>query len=185
MVEQKVILEDDAKEPMKLMLEHRLPWLVVGLFGGIGATLLSARFEPLLKENIQLSFFIPVIVYMANAVGQQTEQVYIRNLTKKRAKFSVYFVKEMLVGTTLGLLFGTIMGSLAFLWFRNADTALAVGLSMSITMTVAPLLGLVIPTILWKEHEDPAIGAGPFTTVIQDVFNLLIYFYIASFIILH
>lgn len=180
---EKTILEDDTKEPMTLMVTRRFPWLAVGLVGGIGLTLLSSRFEDLLSKNIALSFFIPVIVYMASAFGQQTEIVYIRNLDKKRTRFVVYLVKEMLLGTLMGLVFGTLLGMFAYYMFKSIQIALSVGVAMAVTMAIAPLLSLTVPTILKKEHKDPAVGTGPFVTIIQDFTSLLIYFLIATVIL--
>lgn len=177
------VLEDDTKEPMSLMIEHRLPWLVIGLVGGLGLTFISARFEELLSQNIALAFFIPVIVYMADAVGSQTEAVYIRNLNKKRTKFSVYLVKEVALGILLGILFGALTAAFAYLVFHSFDTAASVGLAMAVTMGTAPILALVVPTVLKMEHKDPAVGTGPFVTVVQDFMSLLIYFVTATIII--
>lgn len=178
------VLEDDTREPMSLLIEHRLPWLAVGLAGGMVLTVISAKFESLLSQNIGLAFFIPVIVYMASAVGTQTDTVYIRNLDKKRTSFSIYMVKEFALGVFLGILFGTIAGSFAYLVFRSFDLALSVGLSMAITMAIAPVIALIVPTLLKREHKDPAIGTGPFVTVIQDFISLTAYFTIATLILL-
>ena len=180
---EKTILEDDTKEPMTLMAEHRFPWLFIGLVGGIGLTLLASRFEKLLSQNLALSYFVPVIVYMASAVGQQTEIVYIRNLNKKRTHFLVYLVKEVLLGAVSGLIFGTLIGIFAYFMFKSLSMSLSVGLAMAVTMSMAPLLALTVPTILKKEHKDPAVGTGPFVTVMQDFLSLLIYFAIATVII--
>ena len=178
-------LEDDAKEKISLLIEHRLPWLFVGLLGGIGLTLVSSGFEEVLTANIGLAYFIPVIVYMADAVGTQTQTVYVRNMGKKRTKLSLYLVKEFLLGIVMGLLFGFLIGLFALFAFNSAEIAWSVGLSMGITMAVAPIIALIIPTILQKEHSDPAVGSGPFTTVIQDFVSLFVYFLIATAILLH
>ncbi len=183
--EKQPVLEDDMKENMSLLIEHRLPWLVVGLIGGIGLTILSSQYQSLLTENIGLAFFIPVIVYMASAVGTQTDTVYIRNLNKKRTHFSIYLVKEFILGVVLGALFGALAGIIAYLMFQSLPMALSVGLSMAITMAIAPIIALIVPTILKREHKDPAIGTGPFVTVIQDFISLLVYFLIATMILLH
>jgi magnesium transporter len=179
----KTVLEDDTREPMSLMIEHRLPWLLIGLIGGIGLTILASRFEGLIAENISLSYFIPVIVYMASAVGQQTENVYIRNLGKKRTHFLVYLVKEMLLSSILGTLFGLMVGSFAFIMFHDFSVSVSVGLAMMVTVMIAPIIALIVPTLLQKEHKDPAVGTGPFVTIIQDFLSLLIYFTIASVVI--
>jgi magnesium transporter len=176
-------LEDDTREPMTLMVEHRFPWLAVGLVGGIGLTLLASRFEELLSQNIALSYFVPVIVYMASAFGQQTEIVYIRNLDKKRTHFLVYLVKELGLGLFMGLVFGFVIGFFAFYMFESFSIALSVGSAMAVTMSIAPVLALTVPTILKKEHKDPAVGTGPFVTILSDFISLLIYLLIATVII--
>lgn len=179
----KMQIEDDAKEPMSLMIKHRLPWLIIGLFGGVLATVISSRFEVILEKNIHLAFFIPVIVYLADAVGTQTESVYIENLTRKKVNFRIYLIKEFFLGNIIGFFFGLLIGVFAYFWFKSIDTAFTVGYSMFLTMGIAPITALIVPTILWREHKDPAVGSGPFVTVLQDLFTLMIYFYIASIII--
>ena len=181
--QQAIKLEDDAKERISLMIEHRLPWLLIGLVGGVLLTIFLSSFEELLERNIQLSFFIPVIVYMASALGSQTGSVYIRNLGREKVRLSRYFVKEILFGIMLGGIFGTGIGVFAFLWFHSLQTALTVGIAMFITMAIAPLVGLIIPAILQWERTDPAVGAGPFATVIQDALSLLIYFAVAGVVL--
>ena len=178
-----ILLEDDAKEPMTLMVEHRLPWLAIGLAGGIFATILASRFEELLTSNIHLTFFIPVIVYMADAMGHQAETVYIRNLGRKNVTYHVYLIKEFILATILGVLFGCALGLFAYFWFGEAQTAITVGIALSVSISTAPLVALTIPEALRREHTDPAVGAGPFATVLQDITTLLIYFSIATLII--
>lgn len=175
--------EDDAKEKEVLLIEHRLPWLVIGLFGGIMATMLAAHFEELLAQNIHLAFFIPIIVYMADAIGTQTQTVFVRNMGKKREIFRKYIFKELLLGIILGLLFGTIIGLFSFIWFGSIATSMTIGLAMFATMSTAPVLALIVPELIRKFHKDPAVGAGPFTTILQDLISLLIYFFIATIII--
>ncbi len=182
---EKIQIEDDDKESMSLMIRHRLPWLVVGLIGGMLATLLSSRFEETLKKNIHLAFFIPVIVYLADAVGTQTESVYIENLTRRKVHFRVYLLKEFILGNTIGAFFGLLSGLFAFLWFGSVETAFTVGYAMFVTMGIAPIIALIVPTIIWREHKDPTVGTGPFVTVLQDLISLSMYFYIASIIILN
>lgn len=179
-----IVLEDDAKESVTLMVEHRLPWLAIGLIGGIIATVIASRFEKLLVANIELSFFIPVIVYMADAVGHQAESVLVRNLGRaKKVHFSVYLLKETALGAFLGVFFGAASASFAYFWFGSTSSAFAIFFAMAITMAISPIVSLTISEILFKEHRDPAIGAGPFATVVQDILSLAIYFFIASLII--
>lgn len=178
-----VFLEDDAREPILPLITHRIPWLAIGLMGGIVATLISSKFEHLLAANINLAYFIPVIVYMADAIGTQTETIYVRNLAKTQIKLSSYLFKELLLGIFLGILFGSLIGLFAYIWFGKISTALTVGAAMFASMAIAPAVALLVPALLHKENYDPALGAGPFTTVLQDLISLSIYLFIASVII--
>lgn len=179
----KLFLEDDLKEPVVHLIEHRVPWLTLGLMGGIIATIITSYFEKVISSNLSLAFFIPVIVYMSDAVGTQTETIYIRSVVHGQKKFSTYLFKESILGLALGILFGLILGGFAFFWLKSLETALAVGLAMFVNTLIAPVMAIAIPALLQREHTDPALGAGPFTTVLQDLLSLLVYFVIAAVII--
>lgn len=176
-------LEDVNKERLGLLLKERFPWLLVGLFGGIASTIIVSSFQDILSKNIQLAFFLPVIVYMSDAIGTQTETIYIRNLAKFKDNFFKYLVKEMLIGLSFGSFFGLLIAVFAFIWFQSESVALSVGLAMFINATIAPLIALGVTEILFKERTDPALGGGPFTTIIQDIISLSIYLMIATAII--
>ncbi len=176
---------DDLKESTGFLLRLRLPWLMAGLVGGFLATFLISRFEAQLAQNVKLAFFMPMIIYLSDAVGTQTETIYVRNITDKKAMFKIYLAKEIIIGTTLGVLFGLIVAAVSFVWLRELELALTVGLSMALTVAFAPIVALCVAKLFQIEHHDPAVGAGPFTTVLQDIVSILIYFAIASIIMFH
>ncbi len=181
------IYADDATEEVGLLVRLRLPWLLVGLGVGAIITLVVSQFEKVLANQVSLAFFIPIIVYMSDAVGTQTETIYIRNLSRHREKIklSVYLIKELLLGLIIGSASGLLLGLFAMIWLDSPTIALTVGLAMLGSITTAALLALLIPTLLQRfKKVDPAVGAGPFTTAIQDLVSLVIYFAIASVIIL-
>lgn len=179
------IYADDATERISFLLKLRLPWLFLGLLGGIITTLFIGQFEKLLAEKVELAFFIPIIVYIADAVGTQTEDIYIRNLAKQKVQFVKYFSKELVLGIVLGTIFGICTGAFAFLWLKNLSIAFSVGLAMLASVSVATMVALVIPNLFYREHSDPAVGAGPLKTVIQDFITIIIYFLVATLIIFH
>ena len=182
----RLIYVDDATEEVGLLIRLRMPWLIVGLVVGTVITFVVSRFERVLSQQVSLAFFIPVIIYMSDAVGTQTETIYVRNLSLKQAKFSVYLIKELLLGLVVGAVSGSLIGSFAWLWLKAGKVALTVGLATFASITSAAVIALIIPTLLHKfRNTDPAVGAGPFTTVLQDLVSLLIYFLIASAVILH
>ena len=178
------VITNDVTQRVNLLVRSRLPWLVVGLMGGLVSSVLVSKFENILSTNLYLVFFIPVIVYISDAVGTQTETIYIRNLATFKDNFAKYLAKEILVGCFLGIILGAILGLVAFLWLGSAKAALTVSLALFINTIIAPVVAIVIPEILFKENFDPALGGGPFTTVVQDFISLLIYFLVATAIIL-
>lgn len=181
---QKEHWEDETTEPVRHMLSHRIPWLALGLLGGIITSLIVSRFEEILSADIRLAFFIPLIVYLSDAVGTQTESIYVRTIALKKINFFKYIVKESALGLSLGVIFGFAVGIFAVYWLHSVAIGFTVGITMLINLTLAPLLALTIPALLYREHADPALGAGPLATIIQDLISLLVYFVVAFFIIL-
>ena len=179
---QKTKLEDDIHEPVGHLIEHRLPWLVFGLLGGIITSIVVSKYERILEADLRLAFFIPLIVYMSSAVGMQTETIFVRHLKQTGKGFVPYFLKETFLGLSLGLMFGLVTGLFAAYWLGSSAIGFTVGLAMFINMSIAPVLATIIPELLYKEHTDPALGAGPLATIIMDLISLLIYFLIASLI---
>ncbi len=177
-------ITDDAKEKTSLLIKERLPWLIVGLIGGIIVTILVSKFESILSANISLAFFLPVIVYMSDAIGTQTENIYVRNLAKFRDNFFQYFIKELMIGISFGIIFGSLLGLFAKFWLGSTTVAITVAIAMFINGIIAPMVALIVPEMLFKEHEDPALGAGPFTTILQNLISLSVYLLIATLIIL-
>ena len=186
-MQQQFIYADDATEDVGLLVRLRLPWLIVGLFIGMVISFVISRFESVLSEQLSLVFFLPIIVYMSDAVGTQTETIYIRNLirTPKSTKLSTYFVKELLFGLITGGVAGGLLAGIAYWWLGSTDLALLVGLAMLASMTAATMYALFVPVFIHRLIKvDPAIGAGPFTTAIQDLISVSLYLLIASVIIL-
>lgn len=171
-------------DSMKHLIQHRLPWLIFGLFGGMATSLVVARYEKILSGDVRLAFFIPIIVYMSDAVGTQTETIYIRHLRKNGNAFWKYILKETILGLSLGAIFGLAVGFFAYYWLGSYSIGVTVGLAMAVNVTIAPILATVVPATLFKEHKDPALGSGPIATILQDFISLFIYFLIASVIVL-
>ena len=162
---------------------HRLPWLIVGLGGSMVATFIVARFETVLAAKPALAFFVPGLVYLADAIGTQSEAVTVRGLSLSHVGIG------RLIGNELrtGLLIGVVLALLAFpmIWgvFGELRLAAAVTLALAGASIVASVLGLVLPWLLARFGTDPAYGSGPLATIVQDVLSLLIYFGCVSVIV--
>lgn len=176
-------LEGSAAEPATHLLEHRLPWLALGLLGGIATVVIISKFEYLLAADVRLAFFIPIIVYMSGAVGTQAATIYVRNLALRKINFFGYLFKETIVGVGLGLIFGLATGLFADYWFGSAEMGFTVGFAMFVNSSIAPVLAIIIPALLYREHSDPALGSGPLAIIIEDLISLLVYFGIAIWLI--
>ncbi len=164
------------------LLRIRLPWLILGLGGGFLATLIVSQFQEELSKILALAFFIPVIVYMSDAIGTQTQTLFIRALAIKKFSLKRYILKEVSVDVVLGAILGAIIMIFSLIWGQK-EVALVVGLAMAINVVLAGTVAILISWILYRAHKDPAIGAGPFATVVQDVLSLVVYFVTAKLIL--
>jgi magnesium transporter len=155
---------------------HRLPWLLVGLVGSMLATLVVAGFEDALAANVAVAFFIPGLVYLADAIGTQSEAVAVRGLSLSHAGLGQLIGGEMRTGLLMGATLAAVALPLAWLAFGNWQLAAAVALALVCAGAVATSIGLLLPWLLSQLGTDPAYGSGPLATIVQDLLTLLIYF---------
>lgn len=175
---------DDGYESMGTLIRLRSPALVIGLILGIGISFVTSSFEEVLSQNVQVAFFMPFIIYIADAIGTQTEAIYSRSLKNGNARFNTYLRKEFLLGLIFGLVFGIFSALIILLWLGSGSLAAAVGVSSFIAVATAPLVALSVAQTFQSIRKDPAAGSGPIATVIQDVISVIIYGLVASAIIL-
>lgn len=161
----------------------RLPWLLLGLVGSVVATWVVARFEQSINERIAIAFFVPGLVYLADAIGTQTEAVAVRGLSLSHAKLSSLVASELRTGLLIGLTLGAVTFPLVWGVFGDPQLAFAVAFALFCAGGVATTVGLVLPWLLDRFGADPAYGSGPLATVIQDLLSLVIYFAIVSSIL--
>jgi magnesium transporter len=129
-----------------------------------------------------LAFFIPGVVYLADAVGTQTETVVVRGLSvgvAMRRMFGRELLAVLAIGVALALFAGPVI------WWRwgDGDVALCVGLSLFAACSTATLAAMLLPWLLDAAGRDPAFGSGPLATVIQDLLSILIYFAVAAVVV--
>jgi len=172
------------EEPPMRRVRHRLPWLLVGLAGSMLATLVVARFETALAAKPALAFFVPGLVYLADAIGTQTEAVAVRGLSLSHAGLARLLGGELRTGALIGGVLGLL--SLPMVWavFGEMRLAVAVALALASASLVASSLGLLLPWLLSRLRSDPAYGSGPLATIVQDVLSLLIYFAFVTAIVI-
>lgn len=175
---------DVFKARITKLVEWRTPWLIVGLFGGMLATTIVASFEEELSKIVSLAFFIPVMVYMGDAVGHQTQMLLVRGLAFGHIRLSTYIAREVAVDLVMGAICACFLYFFTLLFMGDAVVASIVSISLFAIMSTAGALSSVLSWMLVRLHRDPAIGGGPFATIIQDITSLLIYFAVASLFII-
>ena len=175
----------DSDDSIFHLTKARIPWLFLGLIGGIGAFLIMEGFQDLFSEDAILFFFTPLIAAMAGNVGVQSSAIIVQGLANDDVKGSINnrLIKEMLLAALNGLILSVFL--FLFIWLYNgeAQKALAISVSLIVVIIVAGLIGTFIPLFLNKRGIDPAIATGPFITTSNDIFGILIYFWIAKLII--
>lgn len=163
---------------------QRLPWLLIGLAGGTVAAFVVGHFEFLLAEYVILAAFIPLIVYMADAVGAQIQLIFIRRLTvDPQVRVGHYFKQEVQITLVVALVLALVMAAIAVGW--TGDRLLAAILSVSVLATTltAMAVAILLPWTFTLLGRDPAVASGPFGTVVIDILSLLIYFGVASLLL--
>ncbi len=172
-----------SEEPVQRRFWHRLPWLLLGLAGALGAADIVGWFETQLEQKVLLAFFIPGIVYLADAVGTQTETVVVRGLSVGVSIRRIVGL-EVLTGLGMGITLSAVAAPIILWRWQDAEVATIVGLAILAACSTATLVALVLPWLLDKYDIDPAFGAGPLATVIQDLLSIFLYFLIASWVLL-
>jgi magnesium transporter len=165
-------------------LRDRLPWLLIGLLGAMAATFVVSRFEEMIEARVVIAFFVPAIVYLADAIGTQTEAVVVRGLSLSQTPLKNLLIGEMRTGLLIGLSLGAVLLPTVAVAFGDIRLAVTVASAVVVAGTCATTLGLLLPWTLSWMGKDPAFGSGPVGTVIQDVLSLLIYFVIASLLVI-
>ncbi|XOB41840.1 MAG: magnesium transporter [Candidatus Nealsonbacteria bacterium] len=167
--------------PANLMVKARLPWLIIGLMGGIVAAWIVGFFEHTLSSYITLAMFMPVLVYMSDAMGTQSETITIRAMAlEPKFRIKKYFLRELKIGFAIAIICGTIISLAVALGWGPPLFGLIIGISMFLGILVVTFFATSLPFLLKKLNIDPALAAGPFATIISDIVTLVIYFSVAS-----
>jgi magnesium transporter len=161
------------------MLRMRFPWLMCNITGGIAAAFLCGFFEEQLKNAVALVLFIPVVLALAESVSIQSVSLAVQVLRGERSSWRLILEKmhrEFVVGVLLGGSAGLLVGLAALAWLWNVLLALSVFVGIAAGVTVAAVLGMVVPNVLHRLKLDPQVAAGPLVLAITDVVTLLCYF---------
>jgi len=180
------ILQDvDVDDTIFELTKARLPWLIVGLIGGIGAAFVMGGFDEILIQHKILFYFTPLIAAMAGNVGVQSSAIIVQGLANDDIRGSINnrLVKETLLSILNGFILAVLLFLFIYFWKGAIDIALALSVALVVVVVVAGIIGTFIPLFLNKRGIDPAIATGPFITTSNDIFGILIYFMVAKLIL--
>ena len=177
----------EADDSILELTKARLPWLILGLFGGLGSVFILESFENIMatKELRALFFYTPLIAAMAGNVGVQSSAIVVQGLANDQIKGSLIsrLIKEISLTLLNGIILSLIIIIFGLLINQSLDMSITISVSMILVIIVAALIGTSVPIILEKFGIDPAIATGPFITTGNDVVGILLFFYIAKIIL--
>ena len=162
----------------------RLPWLILGLVGGLGSVFILEGFEGFMNHpsHKALFFFTPLIAAMAGNVGVQSSAIIVQGLANDVVKGSL--LNRLFKEVGLGLINGGALALLVILFGvatqQPTDVSMTIALSMLCVIIVSALVGTFVPIVLNRNGIDPAIATGPFITTSNDIFGIFLFFYIAK-----
>ena len=167
------------------LVKARLPWLFLGLIGGLGSVFILEKFELIMEkpELRNLFFYTPLIAAMAGNVGVQSSAIIVQGLANNALKGSLFnrLIKEIGLSLINGLALALVLVLAGKLFDQNLIVSLTIGGSMILVIIVAALVGTFVPILLDKRGIDPAIATGPFITTCNDILGIFLFFYIAKF----
>jgi magnesium transporter len=177
----------EADDNIFELTKARLPWLFLGLLGGLGSVFILEGFEKIMMDPSYriLFFFTPLIAAMAGNVGVQSSAIIVQGLANKSLKGSLLnrLLKEIGLSIINGIALGIVIVIFGLITSLNLSMSLTIALSMLCVIVVSALVGTFVPIVLDKNNIDPAIATGPFITTCNDIFGIFLFFYIAKLVL--
>ncbi len=164
----------------------RLPWLMASWIGGVIAFFIIGHFENSLNKLIYLAAFIPIIMGMGGNIGTQSSTIVVRGLATGVLNIKQIWsvvLKELVTGAILGFIYGLLLGMVVHIRYDMWLLGVTVGLAVIISMTIAALVGSLVPMVFARINIDPAVATGPFVTTSIDILSVFFYFQIATLLL--
>ena len=175
------ITDDDVHMSVWNSIKHRLPWIFIGLIGGLLIAETIGAFENTLEQNVLIASFIPLMVYISNAVGQQITAFIIRDYAlNTEISLKKYLIKQVAIVVIIATVLALVLFVYGIVIQRQLNIANVLALAMFSTTVSSIFTGFFIPFMFIKAKLDPANASGPIGTMLQDFISVLIYFVICS-----
>ena len=179
------ISEDvESRDSVWTLTRARLPWLLIGLVGGIGGAYVIGAFD--IQKNAEMALFIPLIAAMGGNVGVQSAAIVVQGLASSNMgtqNMLSRLSKELGVGIINGLICGLLILASSLLLGFGTSLSITVSLSLICVIIFAALFGTFVPLMLNRYKIDPALATGPFITTVNDIIGLMIYFAVGTLIV--
>ena len=178
--------EEKVDGSLRDSIKSRLPWLIVNLITAILAASVVGAFEGTISQVVTLATFMPIVAGMGGNAGTQSLTIVVRGIALgelDKDNGMRIFIKELLVGLTTGVVIGSIIAVLGFIWERNIVFGIVIGVAMILNMMVATMSGFIVPVILKKLKIDPALASAVFVTTVTDVLGFFFFLGLATMFI--
>ncbi|HDP67291.1 MAG TPA: magnesium transporter [Candidatus Marinimicrobia bacterium] len=169
----------------------RFPWLFATFIGGLIVSGIVISFHQLLNRFVILAAFMPIIAGMGGNVGSQSSTIIVRGLATGRINFQQIFkvlIGQIIIGFLLGIAFGILLTLFSNIFYRATENILligsVIGVSLCCELIIAAMLGTLVPMLLQRINVDPAVATSPIVTTSLDITGILVYFSIASLLLL-
>lgn len=184
------VIDEDEILTGKLFMavRARAPWLLITLVGAFGAVNVADYFDNILSQLPIIAIFIPLLIGLGGNIGTQSVTLMVRGLSTGQLSMSsaLYQVlREIRIGLIIGLTFGILVMLVTWGWKSNIALGLVVGSALAANMTIATLLGAVLPFVLKRLKFDPAVASGPFIATAIDIVGLAVYFILVSLFLVY
>ena len=161
----------------------RLPWLLIGMLGGLGNSLILGGFESSFAMNPKMALFIPLIGGTGGNVGIQSSAIVVQGLANNTLKEKHVFsqiIKESVVALINASIISFIVFVYNFFLLGDKEITASVSLSLFAVVIFASIFGTLVPMTLNKLKVDPALATGPFITITNDIIGMMIYMFISA-----
>lgn len=160
----------------------RLPWLIIGMLGGIGGAQVISSFDNEFQKYVGLAMFLPLINGMAGNVGVQASSIVVQSIANQSIDLEgtgKKLLKELFSGLMIGSFCSSLLLAFNYFFLDTIGFALVVSLSLLVVITFASVFGTIVPMTLHRMKIDPALATGPFITTVSDIMGVFLYLTIA------
>lgn len=174
--------EEEVMEPSVFRISRdRLPWLLIGMLGGLMAALVISGYETTIAQLPEVAYFMPLIAAIGGNISIQSSSIVVRGLATGEISTADLYIrlwKEIRVSLLNGGVCAFLLMIMAYVITQDLRMSLAAGLALSVVVMIATVVGSSVPIVLKNFNIDPALATGPFITTANDILGIVVYLFI-------